>query len=74
MAGTFTVDPGKKPARLDLKSTAGRCKGETLKCIYEQSGDTLRLCRPEPGKARPKTLGSKAKSGQVFAAYKRDKR
>jgi uncharacterized protein (TIGR03067 family) len=74
MQGTFTIDAGKSPKVIDLKSTLGREMKKTLPSIYELDGDTLKLCLPDPDKLRrPGTFSSTAKNKQVFVVYKRKK-
>jgi uncharacterized protein (TIGR03067 family) len=41
----FTIDPSAKPKALDLTYEKDG-KKLVAKCIYELSGDTLRICRP----------------------------
>jgi uncharacterized protein (TIGR03067 family) len=50
---TLTDDPSKQPKALDLTFTHGDAKGHTLTCIYEVTGDTLRIAWSELGKPRP---------------------
>jgi uncharacterized protein (TIGR03067 family) len=49
---TLSADPSKQPKTLDLAFTLGESKGQMLHCIYEVTGDTLRIAWSEPGKAR----------------------
>lgn len=53
MQGTAKADPAAKPKALDLASTAGRLKGQTVTGIYELDGDALKVCLGSPGGARP---------------------
>jgi uncharacterized protein (TIGR03067 family) len=52
--GTVTIDPTKKPRRIDIKvadgtGTGAKHKGKTARCIYQLDGDTLRFCSNRPG-------------------------
>jgi uncharacterized protein (TIGR03067 family) len=52
--GTVTIDPTKKPKRIDIKITDGtgtgeKLKGKTALCIYQLDGDTLKFCINRPG-------------------------
>src|SRR5205085_8919728 len=42
--GTFKIDPKARPMSMDIKGEEGPNKGKTMLCIYEFSGDTLRIC------------------------------
>jgi len=57
---TLTDDPSKQPKALDLTFTQGDAKGQTLTCIYEVTGDTLRIAWSEPGKPRPTEFANRA--------------
>jgi uncharacterized protein (TIGR03067 family) len=73
MSGTFTVDPGKKPKTIDLKSTSGRHKGKTLEGVYELDGDALKICFVEPGGKRPKEVASTLDNAAFLMSCKRQK-
>lgn len=73
MKGTFTLDPGKKPKAMDLKSTVGRHKGQTVLGVYELDGDTLRLCLVAPKEKRPEKLESTLDNSGMLLVCKRDK-
>jgi uncharacterized protein (TIGR03067 family) len=57
---TMTADPSKQPKAIDLTVTQGEAKGQTLLCIYEVTGDRLRIAWSEPGKARPAEFANRA--------------
>jgi uncharacterized protein (TIGR03067 family) len=73
IAGTFKLDPKKKPKAIDVTYTEGPDKGKSFKGIYEVDGDTVRFCRPlEPDGERPTEF--KTKPGTGAATYKRAKK
>jgi uncharacterized protein (TIGR03067 family) len=71
-AGTHKFDPGKKPPQVDAAVTEGEGKGNTMLGIYEQKGDTLRVCFDPQGKERPTSFAPKA--GQFGATVRREKK
>jgi uncharacterized protein (TIGR03067 family) len=73
LAGTVQTDPDKKPRTMDITYTEGDLKGQTSRAIYELDGDTLRICRAAPGKARPTEFASKPGSGLTLMTYQRGK-
>jgi uncharacterized protein (TIGR03067 family) len=73
LKGKITIDPSKNPKTIDLVVVEGSRKGQTMAGIYEIDGDTLRICRPGPGKDRPTEFSSKEGSGCDIITYKRDK-
>jgi uncharacterized protein (TIGR03067 family) len=74
-AGTFRVDPSKKPATFDFEHTEGVLKGKTWKGIYALDGDTLTTCDngPNPEGGRPAAFEAKAGSGQILITFQRAK-
>lgn len=72
-AGTFKLNVHKKPREMDLSGTEGPNKDQTILCIYEVSGDWLRVCYTLDGKERPKEFQAEPGSGQFLAIYKRVK-
>ena len=56
-----------------LAARGGDLKGQTSLAIYELVGDTLRICRAAPGKARPTEFASKPGSGLTLMSYQRAK-
>jgi uncharacterized protein (TIGR03067 family) len=70
-AGTFKIDPTKKPKTVDTTHTEGVLKGETTLGIYELNGDTRKGCHNLPRKDRPKEFTVKG-SCAIFV-YKREK-
>jgi uncharacterized protein (TIGR03067 family) len=74
--GTYTTDAEAKPGKMDMKvvnSTVAPLKGETMLCIFEVDGDTLKLCRAGGGKDRPTEFETKPGSGRVLQTFKREK-
>jgi uncharacterized protein (TIGR03067 family) len=74
-AGTFKLDPSKKPKTLETTYTEGPNKGKTLKGIYHLDGDTLKFCvATSPDGERPTEFKTKPDSGAFLAVYKKAKR
>ena len=44
----------------------GDLKGQTVLCIYEMTGDTLRIAFAEPGKARPTEIANRDSKGVLL--------
>jgi uncharacterized protein (TIGR03067 family) len=61
--GTLKIDAAAKPARLDMKFTAGPEKGNTNLGIYKLDGDTWKLCLAMRGDTRPSKFASQQGSG-----------
>jgi uncharacterized protein (TIGR03067 family) len=70
---TYKLDPSKKPAEIDLCPTEGTLKDKVFPSIYEVDGDTLKVCRTQPGQKRPKEFASKEGSDDVLLVLKRAK-
>jgi uncharacterized protein (TIGR03067 family) len=73
-AGTYTVDPAKKPKAMDVTGSEGPNKGRTIPAIYELTGDTLKICYSLDGKTRPTAFVTKPDSKLFMVTYKREKR
>jgi uncharacterized protein (TIGR03067 family) len=73
LAGTVKLGADKNPRAMDITYTEGDLKGQTSLAIYELVGDTLRICRAAPGKARPTAFASKPGSGLTLMSYQRAK-
>jgi len=71
--GTHKLDPARKPRELDAVRSRGKGKGETVRAIYELSGDTYKVCLAAPGKPRPREFASKPGSGHRLLVFKRVK-
>src|SRR5262245_34353663 len=61
--GTLKIDATAKPARLDMKFSAGPEKGNTNLGIYKLDGDTWKLCLAMRGDVRPLKFASLPGSG-----------
>jgi uncharacterized protein (TIGR03067 family) len=73
-AGTFKVDPSKKPKAVDVTYTEGPDKGKSFKAIYQIDGDTAKLCRAgSPDQERPTEFKTSPGMGGFLARYKRAK-
>ena len=72
--GTFTVDPAKKPAEMDIKGVEGPNKGKTIKTIYKIDGDTVTICYALGGGDRPTKFETKEGTMQFLVVYKREKK
>jgi uncharacterized protein (TIGR03067 family) len=71
---TYTVDPSKKPATMDLTITKDD-KKLTMLSIYELDGDNLKVCHFEGEKTtkeRPEKF--MADKNTVLVTFKRDKK
>lgn len=71
--GTMKVDPSRDPKAMDVTGTEGPNKGKTFLCIYELSGDTLRVCYDLSGQARPEEFKTKAGTQLFLVEYKRER-
>lgn len=72
--GTYVLDPGKKPATIDM--TAADDKKEVVKGIYALEGDTLKICMTDgPDKeSRPTEFSAKKGSRYLLVVLKRLKK
>jgi uncharacterized protein (TIGR03067 family) len=71
--GTVKLNPKAKPKTLDITGTEGPNKGKTILAIYEQDGDTLRVCYDLSGKSRPTEFKTTADTQLFLVTYKREK-
>lgn len=70
---TYTIDPSKKPATLDLVPEDGPEKGKMLPCIFIVDKDELKICAAtKPGQDRPKEFATKEGSKSMMMTLKRD--
>jgi uncharacterized protein (TIGR03067 family) len=68
---TYTIDPAKSPAQIDMVGTEGELKGKAAPGIFKLDGDVLTICYVMPGKERPKTFESEPQSGVFLVTWKR---
>jgi uncharacterized protein (TIGR03067 family) len=71
--GYIKLNPSAKPKEMDITGTDGPNKGKTFLAIYEQEGDTLRICYDLIGKSRPTEFKTKEGTSLFLVTYKRDK-
>lgn len=71
--GTVKLMPSATPKALDVTGTKGPNKGKTILAIYEQKGDTLRVCYDLSGKKRPTEFKTKEGTQLFLVEYKRQK-
>jgi len=71
--GTCKLDATAKPKGLILTGTDGPNKGKTFPCIYELSGDTLRVCYDLSGNKAPTEFKTVAGTQLYLATYERKK-
>lgn len=70
--GTLKLDANARPRSLDITGTEGPNKGRTIPAIYEESGDTLRICYDLSGKMRPVAFKSEAGTQLFLVCYRRE--
>ena len=73
-AGTITIDAEKKS--IDLKVTSGRFEGGSCPCIFERTGNTLKMAIPtSPGQnvGRPAELKTDARARYYVYTFELDK-
>ncbi|MGL6073920.1 MAG: TIGR03067 domain-containing protein [Fimbriiglobus sp.] len=73
-AGLLTLDPSKKPARIDLPIKEGEKKDTILLGIYSLEGDTLKICLDVEGESRPKEFQTADKENFQLITLKKPKR
>jgi uncharacterized protein (TIGR03067 family) len=71
--GSYKLDPAATPKTVDITSVEGPNKGKTLLAIYEQTGDSLRVCYDLDGKKRPTEFKTAMDTKQFLVTYKRAK-
>ena len=71
---TYTIDPGKKPKRIDYTVTEGANKGKKLLGIYELDGDTVKFCFAGPDQERPKEFKTEADDTRTMSVWKKEKK
>ena len=68
-AGTFKLDPTKKPKEMESTST----EKEVMLGIYELERDSYKVCFAPVGKPRPIEFASTPGSGQILQVWERQK-
>jgi uncharacterized protein (TIGR03067 family) len=71
--GTVKVNSSAKPKTMDITGNDGPNKGKTFLCIYELTGDTLKVCYDLSGKARPADFSTKPGTQLYLVTYQREK-
>jgi uncharacterized protein (TIGR03067 family) len=72
--GTTKVDATAKPKTMDIMGTEGANKGKTMLAIYEDNGDTMRVCYDLTGKMRPTEFKTTADKPFFLVTWKREKK
>jgi uncharacterized protein (TIGR03067 family) len=73
--GTIKLDPGKKPATVDLAITSGNDAGKDQVGIYKFDGESIVICLARPGaKDRPTEFKATEDDGQILVTIKRNKK
>jgi uncharacterized protein (TIGR03067 family) len=74
-AGTYTLDPAAKPARIDFRHDEGEAKGAFWKGIYRLDGERLVICDDafDPKKERPTAFTAAPGSGHVLISFERSR-
>ncbi len=70
-AFSLKLDPGQKPAGVDLTHTIGDLKGKKMLGIYKTDGGMFHICFDEEGRDRPKEFASQAKSNVTLVVMKK---
>jgi len=71
--GTYALDPKATPKAMTITGTDGPNKGKTFLCIYEFSGDTLRVCYDLSGKKTPAEFATAKGTPLYLVTYTRKK-
>jgi uncharacterized protein (TIGR03067 family) len=70
--GTCKANSAANPKTLDITGTEGPNKGKTILAIYEQKGDTLKVCYELGVAGRPKEFKTKEGTQLFLVTYKRE--
>lgn len=71
--GTAKRNAAASPKELDITGGEGPNKGKLILAIYEQTGDTLRVCYDLSGKARPTEFKTSEGTFLFLVTYERQK-
>ena len=69
--GTYTLDSKSTPKEMTITGSDGPNKGKTFLCIYELSGDTLRVCYDLSGKKTPTEFATAKGTPLYLVTYTR---
>jgi uncharacterized protein (TIGR03067 family) len=72
--GFVRLDPGRKPAEIEISPEKLPVRGKTTKGIYQLDGDTLLLALAAVGEDRPASFAAPANSNHVVFTLQRVKR
>lgn len=72
--GTTKVDATAKPKTMDVTGTDGPNKGKTFLAIFEDNGDTMRICYDLEGKTRPTEFKTTKEKPYFLVTWKREKK
>ncbi|MHC5541518.1 TIGR03067 domain-containing protein [Singulisphaera rosea] len=70
--GGFKIDPSASPKAIDITLNEGLRQKITYFGIYENKGDTLRVCFGLEGKPRPTEFESKPQGGRILEVLTRE--
>jgi RNA polymerase sigma-70 factor (ECF subfamily) len=71
VAGTYKLDPAKKPREITITNA----EGQTHRGIYKLDGDALTICLPEEGAAeRPTEFATREGTKVILVVLKREKK
>lgn len=73
-AGRLKLDLSRRPYAVDFEITGGHYKGETVRAIFDVTGDTLQLTLPTitHARTRPKSLKPDEGARNILHTLKRD--
>lgn len=71
--GTVKLNPEAQPKQMDITGTEGPNQGKTIPAIYEQDGDTLRVCYDLSGQSRPTEFKTDKGTQLFLVTYQREK-
>ena len=71
--GSFTIDVAAKPKEMKITVADGPNKGKVYHCIYEFTGDTLRVCYDLSGEKAPTDFATAAGTKLYLVTYARKK-
>ncbi len=73
MRAKITIDPARKPKKIDYDVIEGPTKGKKHLGIYALEGDTFKSCFGAPGAERPADFTSKPGDKRTSTVWKRAK-